>query len=73
MTPTREERREIAELMRGPFDVYEDVGRTYITGNIFGMQACARDELELRNGMRHLAELIDPTCKMEDWSAEDGD
>lgn len=55
-----EERREVAELMRGPFDVYEDVGRTYITGNIFGMQVCARDEPKLRNGMRYLADLIYP-------------
>lgn len=60
-----EERREIAELMRGPFDVYEDVGRTYITGNIFGMQPCARNEMALRDGMRRLADLIDPTCTVE--------
>mgnify|MGYP000821510447 CR=1 FL=1 len=59
-----DERIEIAERMRGPFDVCECVGHTYINGTVFGMQVCARDEQELRNGMRHLAELIDPTCKM---------
>ena len=60
-----ETRIEVAELMRGSFDVYEDVGRTYITGNIFGMQMCAGDEPKLRNGMRYLADLIDPTCKID--------
>jgi len=66
-------RREIAERMRGPFDVCECVGHTYLKGTIFGMQVCARDEIELRNGMRHLAGLIDPTCHVVgtnsyDWS-----
>lgn len=57
-----EQRIEIAERMRGPFDVCECVGHTYINGTIFGMQVCARDEAALRNGMRYLADLIDPTC-----------
>lgn len=52
--------------MRGPFDVCGCVGHTSINGNIFGLQVCARDETDLRNGMWHLAELIDPVCKMED-------
>lgn len=64
-----ETRIEIAERMRGLFDVCECDGRALINGTLFGMQVCARDELELRNGMRHLAELIDPTCKMEEHSA----
>lgn len=63
--PTSDVRREIAERMRGPFDVCECVRHTYLNGTIFGMQVCARDELELRNGMRHLADLIDPTCHAE--------
>lgn len=58
--PTSEERREIAKRMRGPFDVCECVGHTYINGTIYGMQVCARDELTLRDGMRRLADLIDP-------------
>lgn len=57
-----DKRIEIAERMRGPFDVCECVGHTYINGTIFGMQVCARDEAALRNGMRYLADLIDPTC-----------
>lgn len=55
------ERREVAERMRGPFDVCECAGHTYINGTIYGMQVCAMDELALRDGMRRLAELIDPT------------
>lgn len=50
--------------MRGPFDVCECVGHTFINGNIFGLQVCAKDEIDLRNGMRHLADLIDPTCRI---------
>lgn len=59
-----ETRIEVAELMRGPFDVYEDVGRTFINGTLLGMQVCARDETGLRKGMRRLADLIDPTCHL---------
>jgi hypothetical protein len=57
-----EVRREVAAKLRGPFDVCECVGHTYINGTLYGMQVCARDELALRDGMRHLADLIDPTC-----------
>lgn len=64
MMTSSDERIEIAERMRGPFDVCECVGHTFINGNIFGLQVCAKDEIDLRNGMRHLAELIDPTCKV---------
>ena len=61
---TSDERIEIAERMRGPFDVCECVGHTYISGTLYGMQVCARDELTLRDGMRRLADLIDPTCRI---------
>lgn len=57
-----DERREVAERMRGPFDVCECAGHTYINGTLYGMQVCAKDELTLRDGMRRLADLIDPTC-----------
>jgi len=60
-----DERIEIAERMRGPFDVCECTGHTFINGTLFGMQVCAKDELALRDGMRHLAELVDPTCQMK--------
>ena len=62
---TSDARIEIAERLRGPFDVCECVGHTYISGTLYGMQVCARDELELRDGMRRLADLIDPTCEVD--------
>lgn len=65
MTMTSNVRREIAERMRGPFDVCECEGHTYLNGTLFGMQVCARDEMALRDGMRRLADLIDPTCTVE--------
>lgn len=68
-----DERREVAARLRGPFDVCECVGHTYISGTLYGMQVCARDELALRNGMRHLADLIDPTCHIVTVEDCDGD
>ena len=68
---TSDERIEIAERMRGPFDVCDCVGHTYLNGTLYGMQVCARDEMDLRNGMRHLAELIDPTCHVREYGLPD--
>lgn len=59
-----DKRMEMAARMRGPFDVCGCLGHTYISGTIYGMQVCATDELALRDGMRHLADLIDPTCEV---------
>ena len=69
---TSEGRREVAERMRGPFDVCECDGRALINGTLFGMQVCARDETGLRKGMRRLADLIDPTCILQDATWDDG-
>lgn len=69
---TNEERRYVAARTRGQFDVCECAGHTYINGTLFGMQVCARDETALRDGMRHLADLIDPTCEMVDVETEQG-
>lgn len=69
---TSEGRREVAERMRGPFDVCECDGRALINGTLFGMQVCARDETGLRKGMWHLADLIDPTCRMTNTSSCNG-
>lgn len=66
---TSQDRRvEMAARMRSPFDVCECLGHTYISGTIYGMQVCAADELALRDGMRHLADLVDPTCEAEPMS-----
>lgn len=72
MTMTSDVRIEIAERMRGPFDVCECAGHTYINGTLYGMQVCARNELALRDGMRRLAELIDPTCHLMGTTSEEG-
>lgn len=65
-----DERREVAERMRGPFDVCGCLGHTYISGTLYGMQVCATDELALRDGMRRLADLIDPTCEVVPFDEE---
>lgn len=59
-----EERQKIAEKMRGPFDVCKYMGHTCISGTLFGMQVCAMNERSLRDSMRRLADLIDPTCHL---------
>ena len=65
MTMTSEERREVAERLRGPFDVCGCGRYTYLSGTLYGMQVCTKDELTLRDGMRRLADLLDPTCEVE--------
>ena len=60
---TSDERREVAERLRGPFDVCGCGRYTYLNGTLYGMQVCAKDELTLRDGMRRLADLLDPTCR----------
>lgn len=62
---TSDERIEIAESLRGPFDVCKYMGHTCISGTLFGMQVCAMNERSLRDGMRRLADLIDPTCEVD--------
>lgn len=59
-----ETRIEVAEKMRGPFDVCKYFGHTCISGTLFGMQVCAMNERSLRDSMRRLADLIDPTCHL---------
>lgn len=59
-----EERQKIADKMRGPFDVCKYMGHTCISGTLFGMQVCAMNERSLRDSMRRLADLIDPTCHL---------
>lgn len=59
-----EERQKIAEKMRGLFDVCKYMGHTCISGTLFGMQVCAMNERSLRDSMRRLADLIDPTCHL---------
>jgi len=65
MPTTIDVRREIAERMRGPIDVCGHIGYVALNGSLFGMQLVACDEKRLRDALRSLAELIDPTTELE--------
>lgn len=68
MKPTSDERRDVAEKLREPFDVLPQ-GRYYHAHyTLFGMGLYASSEGALRLGVRRLADLIDPaaeTCELE--------
>lgn len=58
---TDEERREVAERMRGGYDVVSDGhGRFWLNGTLFGMGITARSEEQIRDGLARLADLIEP-------------
>lgn len=62
--PTDDERRRMAERMRGGYDVVSDVhGRFWLNGTLFGMDITARSEEQIRDGLSRLAYLIDPDCE----------
>lgn len=75
MKPTSDERSEVAEKLREPFDVLPQ-GRYYHAHyTLFGMGLYASSEGALRLGVRRLADLIDPTdetCEAELTYAERG-
>ena len=58
--PTNEERREVARNLREPFDVVGQGRYVALNGTLFGMQLLANDEQTLRNGVKHIADLIEP-------------
>lgn len=58
--PTSEERREVVRNLREPFDVVGQGRYVALNGTLFGMQLLANDEQTLRNGVKHLAYLIEP-------------
>lgn len=58
--PTSEERQEVARRLREPFDVVGQGRYVALNGTLFGMQLLANDEQTLRNGIKHLADLIEP-------------
>lgn len=75
--PTNEERRNLAQNMRGGYDVtWNSNGLFWLNGTLFGMDICARSEEKIRNGLRHLAAFIDPepelTCEFKKVSWDDG-
>lgn len=59
--PTNEERRNLAQNLRGGYDVtWNSNGLFWLNGTLFGMDICARSEEKIRNGLRHLAAFIEP-------------
>ena len=58
---TDDERRQVAERLRGGYDVVSDVhGRFWLNGTLFGMDITARGEEQIRDGLSRLADLIEP-------------
>lgn len=58
---TNDEKRRMAEILRGGYDVVTDShGRFWLNGTLFGMNISSRREEVVRCGMNHLADLIDP-------------
>lgn len=59
--------RELADRLRGGYDVVDDGHRYWLNGTLFGLDICARSEWEIRDGLRMIADLIDPdTSKFKD-------
>lgn len=72
---TDDERRRLAENLRGGYDVtWNANGLFWLNGTLFGMDICARSEETIRNGLRSLAAFIEPeperTCHMVDNGCE---
>lgn len=58
---TDDERRRVAERLRGGYDVAGDGHRRFwFSGTLFGMNVTARSEEQIRDGLSRLADLIDP-------------
>lgn len=50
----------MADVLRGPFDVYSDTGgNVWLNGTLFGMNVCAKSENSLRSGMKSIASYMD--------------
>lgn len=59
--------RELADRLRGGYDVVDDGLHYWLNGTLFGLDICARSEWTIRNGLRMIADLIDPkTSKFKD-------
>lgn len=70
---TGEERRRLAENLRGGYDVtWNANGLFWLNGTLFGMDICARSEEKIRNGLRHLAAFIEPEPELTCQIVSDG-
>lgn len=60
---TNEARRSVSQNLRGGFDIVSDAGgRFWLNGTLFGLDISARSEQRIRDGLHHLADLIEPGC-----------
>ena len=58
---TDDERRRVARILRGGYDVVSDAyGRFWLNGTLFGLNIMARSEERIRDGLSRLADLIEP-------------
>ena len=58
---TDDERRRVAGILRGGYDVVSDAyGRFWLNGTLFGLNIMARSEERIRDGLSRLADLIEP-------------
>lgn len=75
MTPSSEERREVAERLREDASCSERSQR-FVVESYLGIEYDGTDALEesyKSESLLHLADLIDPTCKVEDdnpWASD---
>ena len=57
---TGDDRKYLAERLRGPFDVFQGPRYWELNGSIFGLYIMAGSEELLRHGLAKIADLIDP-------------
>lgn len=68
---TDEERRRVAQNLRGGFDIVGDAGgRLWLNGTLFGLDISSRSEERIRSGLYHLAGFIEPDPRAEEIAAK---
>lgn len=61
MEVTDDERRRMARILRGGYDVVsDDFGRFWLNGALFGVNIMAHSEERIRDGLSRLADLVEP-------------
>ena len=67
MAPTDDNRRQMARILRDSHDfVIDSYGRFWSNGTLFGMSFVAWSKETIRNGLSHLADLIEPAPTSSD-------
>ena len=71
---TDDDRKYLAERLRGPFDVFQGPRYWELNGSIFGLYIMAGSEELLRYGLAKIADLIDTSPTVDrDWLLEIAD